>query len=321
MSETQTTTAITKHQQQNSDVVEVTAIEKALLQGDLSSLSPPERIAYYRSICRSLELNELTRPFEYITFQGKLVLYARRDCADQLRSKRGLTTKIVGRERADDLLVVTARVTDKTGREEDSIGALFVGGLRGEALANAMMKCETKAKRRATLSFCGLGILDETEIEEGRAIAQGVQPLVAASPLAPSSLPLATDAPPPQAAAAKPDTAPGFTGDDAADLATHMKWMQGAKTADELARARAAARKRWPDGRPVALQAAYKEANARIGKAVAPAPQSAPTKPAACDGQHGDPPCGAPECWLAGPPEPRVVDVEADEAPEPGSDG
>jgi hypothetical protein len=27
------------------------------------------------------------------------------------------------------------------------------------------MKCETKAKRRVTLSFCGLGMLDESEVE------------------------------------------------------------------------------------------------------------------------------------------------------------
>jgi hypothetical protein len=39
-----------------------------------------------------------------------------------------------------------------------------VGGLKGEALANAEMKAVTKAKRRLTLSICGLGWLDETEI-------------------------------------------------------------------------------------------------------------------------------------------------------------
>jgi hypothetical protein len=33
-------------------------------------------------------------------------------------------------------------------------------------LANALMKAETKAKRRATLSICGLGMLDETEVED-----------------------------------------------------------------------------------------------------------------------------------------------------------
>src|SRR5690606_24912460 len=32
-------------------------------------------------------------------------------------------------------------------------------------LANAYMKAETKAKRRVTLSICGLGWLDETETE------------------------------------------------------------------------------------------------------------------------------------------------------------
>ena len=37
--------------------------------------------------------------------------------------------------------------------------------LKGEALANAMMKAETKAKRRATLSICGLALLDELEVE------------------------------------------------------------------------------------------------------------------------------------------------------------
>lgn len=32
-------------------------------------------------------------------------------------------------------------------------------------MANALMKAETKAKRRVTLSICGLGLLDESEID------------------------------------------------------------------------------------------------------------------------------------------------------------
>jgi hypothetical protein len=40
-----------------------------------------------------------------------------------------------------------------------------IKGLSGEALANATMKAETKAKRRLTLSLVGLGFLDESEIE------------------------------------------------------------------------------------------------------------------------------------------------------------
>ncbi len=40
-----------------------------------------------------------------------------------------------------------------------------IEGLKGEARANAIMKCVTKAKRRVTLSICGLGMLDETEVD------------------------------------------------------------------------------------------------------------------------------------------------------------
>src|SRR5690606_25662498 len=40
-----------------------------------------------------------------------------------------------------------------------------LGALKGEALANLRMKAVTKAKRRVTLSICGLGILDESELD------------------------------------------------------------------------------------------------------------------------------------------------------------
>ena len=41
----------------------------------------------------------------------------------------------------------------------------FPSTLKGEAHANAVLKAVTKAKRRVTLSICGLGWLDETEVE------------------------------------------------------------------------------------------------------------------------------------------------------------
>jgi hypothetical protein len=51
------------------------------------------------------------------------------------------------------------------GRTDESLGAVSLVGLEGEALANSLMKAETKAKRRVALSICGLGMLDETEVE------------------------------------------------------------------------------------------------------------------------------------------------------------
>lgn len=74
-----------------------------------------------------------------------------------------MSVTIAARELVDGIYVVTARAEMPGGRVDESIGAVPVDKLQGEAKANAFMKCETKAKRRVTLSICGLGMLDETE--------------------------------------------------------------------------------------------------------------------------------------------------------------
>jgi len=141
-------------------------VEKVLIQGDLSALKPEERVAYYNRVCESLGLNPLTQPFDYIRFQGKEKLYAKRDATDQLRRIYGISVTITKREVVDGVLTVTAVARAPDGREDEDIGALSIQGLRGDALALATMKATTKAKRRVTLSICGLGWLDETELED-----------------------------------------------------------------------------------------------------------------------------------------------------------
>ena len=148
-------------------------IEKVLLEGDLKPLTPQERLHYDHAICASLGLNPLTKPFAYIALNGKLQLYALKDCTEQLRKVHGVSITGVDPKQIGDLVVVVASASDRDGRVDSSTGAVNVKGLTGEALANAMMKCETKAKRRVTLSLCGLGMLDETEIAtlKGQGIA------------------------------------------------------------------------------------------------------------------------------------------------------
>lgn len=143
----------------------VTPIERALVMNDLSKLSAEQRADYYNSVCGSLGLNPLTQPFQYINLNGKLTLYAKRDATEQLRKVHNVSITIVAREKLDDVYVVTARAVDGKGRTDESIGAVPISGLKGDNLANAFMKAETKAKRRVTLSVCGLGLLDETEVE------------------------------------------------------------------------------------------------------------------------------------------------------------
>ncbi len=139
-------------------------VEKVVIHGDLSKLSSQERVQYYAAVCDSVGLNPLTQPFAYITLNGKLTLYALRAATDQLRSVKGVSIEIKARELVDDVYAVTAQA--RMGqRQDESIGAVNLKGLVGDAKANAMMKAETKAKRRVTLSICGLGLLDETEVE------------------------------------------------------------------------------------------------------------------------------------------------------------
>lgn len=163
-------------------------MERVIAHGDLARLSPADRVRYYMRTCESLGLNPLTKPFEYIELNGKLTLYATRTTTDQLRKIHGVALTIVARETISDIYIVTVRATTPDGRTDESTGAVPLVRERGEwkssgsgkryfaadgtyeqlpptERANAYMKAESKAKRRATLSICGLGWVDETEIE------------------------------------------------------------------------------------------------------------------------------------------------------------
>lgn len=142
--------------------------ERALLLNDLSKLTPDQRSDLYAKVCSSIGINPLTQPFQYLQLGGKLVFYATRNCTDQLRSLNQVSVTIQSREKVDDLYVVNARATLPGGRTDESIAAVQLTGLKGDALANAIMKCETKAKRRVTLSICGLSFMDESEVETVR---------------------------------------------------------------------------------------------------------------------------------------------------------
>lgn len=140
-------------------------MERVITSGDLGAMKPEERVAFYWRTCESLGLNPLTRPFEFITLNNKLTMYARKDATDQLRKINAVSVTELSRERTDDLMTVTATGRDKTGRMDSATGVVWIKGMSGEALANALMKAETKAKRRLTLSLVGLGFLDESEVE------------------------------------------------------------------------------------------------------------------------------------------------------------
>ena len=130
-----------------------------------ASLSVEQRVQYHNLVCKSLGLNPLTRPFNFLVLNGKTVLYATRDCTDQLRKINGVSIISLDSKMVGDLIVVTVSAKDRHERADFATGVVNSKSLVGADLANAMMKAETKAKRRVTLSLCGLGVLDESEVE------------------------------------------------------------------------------------------------------------------------------------------------------------
>jgi len=140
-------------------------LEKVVIENDLSQLTPKERVSYYNATCESLNLNPFTRPFQYLKLDGKLTLYATKDASEQLTRNYQVSLEKKGTEDFEGVRIITYRATDPSGRFVDATGVVPIAGVKGTALANALMKAETKAARRATLRLVGLGWLDETETE------------------------------------------------------------------------------------------------------------------------------------------------------------
>lgn len=144
---------------------EAELIERLVIDGDIGKLGPADRLTYYYAMCRRAGLDPLSQPLEYLKLNGKTVLYFKRASTDQIASNRKLSRRIVRAEMVGNVYLVVAECSDASGRVEQSTGAVSTQGLGGEALVNAMLKAESKAKRRSVLSFTGMGFMDEGEAE------------------------------------------------------------------------------------------------------------------------------------------------------------
>src|SRR3954464_4404390 len=111
--------AVTKPQALEPEIMEM-----VLADGDLSRLTTEQRLSYYAAVCETQGLNPLTRPFDYIKLNGKLGLYAKRECTDQKRKLDGVSIEVVDRRVEDDVFIVTARATNTQGRTDEDFGAV-----------------------------------------------------------------------------------------------------------------------------------------------------------------------------------------------------
>lgn len=192
---------------------------QVLAEGDIGGLEPAQRTRYVQELCRSLGLNPLTQPIRFYkpANSQKLQPYATKNCAEQLRSLFRVSFTTLEKEIVSGIYTVTVYAQDKRGRVDLDLGAVAIHNLQGEALANAIMKAITKAKRRVTLSICGLGsLMDETEVESVGGQFVDVDPTTGrerAAPPAPRASP-----PPPGLARAPRAVAEPRTGMQVAEL-------------------------------------------------------------------------------------------------------
>jgi hypothetical protein len=137
-----------------------------LARGNISSLSEEDRTRYILALCDALGLDPRFKPIDLIPGQGgALVPYLNRGATDALarRDKVQRITvvqpKVVTIGSVECVLCVS-RATMPDGRYEERVATSL---LRDHA--NAYMKVETKAYRRATIAVLGIGMLDESELD------------------------------------------------------------------------------------------------------------------------------------------------------------
>ena len=149
-------------------------VASLIINGDIAKLNNIQRVEYISKLCERIGVDPLTQPFKILKLGGREVLYADKGCAQQLCMVHKISTEIVKKEKIEDIYVVTVRA--KIGdRFTDEDGAVTIGTMKGDNLANALMKAVTKAKRRAVLALCGLGMLDESELETIKAPKEEVE--------------------------------------------------------------------------------------------------------------------------------------------------
>ena len=146
-------------------LIDADVIASLVINGEVGKLTADQKVQYYNYRCQQVGLDPSAKPFDLLRLNGKEILYANAACTQQLTSIHKLSHCITKSEVIEGIYMVCVRVTGNDGRSTENMGCVPIGSLKGDNLANGLMKATTKAIRRAVLAHCGLGMLDETETE------------------------------------------------------------------------------------------------------------------------------------------------------------
>lgn len=141
-------------------------VESLVVAGDISRLGSEERAWYYKRRCEDLGIDVASKPFDVLRLNGKEVLYLNKSGTDQLARIHRVTRRIVEGPclkviEGTKLAYAKCEASTPDGRTEECVATI-----PWNDPAMALMKVETKAKRRATIAITGAGALDESEVED-----------------------------------------------------------------------------------------------------------------------------------------------------------
>ena len=139
--------------------------DSVFLKCDLSRLTADERTQYYVQLCQSMGLNPHTQPFAFLTLNGKLTLYAKRDAADQLRKINGISIEDHQSQHRGRCYSPFTCARRMPAIEPTRILGLLRFRIRSRARRAQYRSSRVSArpKRRVTLSISGLGFFFQDE--------------------------------------------------------------------------------------------------------------------------------------------------------------
>ena len=138
---------------------------RAQLQNDWAGVSDGDRLKAVMAICKALDIPTPLNPFKFINMKGRVVLYAPSEASQLLADAKKASVLITGKvlDQETGIYTVECRVTTQA-RTVDNYACVYIGDLKGEARANAMMKCATKAQRRTVFGAFGLSVADDDDL-------------------------------------------------------------------------------------------------------------------------------------------------------------
>ena len=143
-----------------TDIVVPTNLDRAIMLGDVRSLTQPERIALVRQLAADAAIAwGASPPIILVTAEGgRLVPYITKAGADQLANARdaSVSVELVDR-RTKRIVEATATATLPSGRYNQDVGGCAYDPKDAKDYDRARRVAATRARRRAILGLLGTG--------------------------------------------------------------------------------------------------------------------------------------------------------------------